>query len=514
MKTKLLIIGVVAILASACTTESHMARTYDDDIYFSPGDVPPVTMAPQQSLAKVSNSDAKNNGVVISQMHKNADGTTTLNNDIYQPDDANKNAGYQAYDNNQQDLAGSDTTAYYNDDSVKYVINNYYQDNNDMDFSNRINRFYSPYSYDPFFYNDWNSGFYTGFYGGYDPWFSRGWGSPYGFGYYSPFAMGFGLGGLYGGGYGSYYDGYYGGGYGGYYGGGYGGGYYGQGGGFSNNHEVARRRSTEMNMPARENQDNTAKSGSPVSGSRRDGNFGNTSDSKLPTGINSRSQIGNTRNGSTVDASGNSVDIKNGTIVNNRRGAGTSGSQVQSGNTLRSQAVRPNTNSSGNIRRSYQPSTSVRTYGQSRVVNQGQNYTPSYNKPRIVNQSNYNNNSYTRPRTSGGTYERGSIRSANTSNGQSYSAPRSSSNMKQSYRSSPTYSNGSSSSNRSSGSGYSSPSNSGSGGSYSAPSRSSSSGGGGSYSGGSSSGGGGRSSSSGSSSGGSSGGGGGSGSRR
>ena len=39
MKTKLPVIAVVAILVSACTTGTYMTKSYDDDIYFSPGDV-------------------------------------------------------------------------------------------------------------------------------------------------------------------------------------------------------------------------------------------------------------------------------------------------------------------------------------------------------------------------------------------------------------------------------------------------------------------------------------------
>lgn len=203
---------------------------------------------------------------------------------------------------------------------------------------------------------------------------------------------------------------------------------------------------------------------------------------------------GHTR-GRTIDASGNTQSTKNATVVNDRRtstNTGAAASQIQSRNDSRTQMVRSSSNGSANTRRSYQPSTTGSTYSQSRTVRQNQNYTPSYNKPRIVNQSNYNN-SYTRPRTSNGNVlERASMKSANS--GSTYSQPRSSSSMRQTYRSSSSYSSGSS--GRSS-SNYSSPSSSSP--SYSAPSRSSSgsysgggsSGGGGGYSGGSSGGGGG-----------------------
>lgn len=499
MKTKLLIIAVIATLVSACTTGTHMARTYDDDIYFSPGDVPPVTMVADQGAAKADKSYAGNKRIVISQKEKNADGSSTLNNYIYQPGDTAKKSDYQSYDMDHQKLAESDTTVYYNDDSVKYVINNYYDDNeDDLGFAYRINRFHNPYFYDPFFYDDWNYGFYSpyysGYYGwGYDPWFSGGWGYPYGYygGYYSPWAFGLGFGGYWGGGFGGYYDGYY-------------GGYYGYNGGYYNNHvnrdNVRYGRSSDFsNYVGRTSDRNT--NGTAIGGVSRSRSElpGNSSDTRLPNGINTQSQNG--RSIRTMNPTGNNnVVTKNGTIVNDRRVSGTSDNQFQRGN-ARSAAVRPSSSTSGSFRRSYEPSATGRTYEQSRVVRQGQNYTPSYNKPRIVNQSNYNSNSYTRPRTSsGGDYERGAIKSANTSSGQGYSAPRSSSSMRQTYRSSSSYSPGSSSSSgrsyssdyNSSGSGYSSPrsdySSPSSGSSYSAPSRSSSSGGGG-YSGGSSGGG-------------------------
>ncbi|HEY3371956.1 MAG TPA: hypothetical protein VGK10_13960 [Prolixibacteraceae bacterium] len=490
MKTNLQIIAIVAILVSACTTGTQMTRTYDDDIYFSPGDVPPVTMISEEAPAKASNSDARNQGIVMSQREKNADGTVTQNNYIYKPEDANKKSSYQAYDMDQQDLAESDTSVYYNDDSVKYVINNYYEDNsNDLDFSYRINRFHRPYFYDPFFYDDWNYGLYSGYYPGYsgwgyDSWFMGGWGYPYGYygGYYSPLAIGFGFGGYWGGGYGGYYNPYYGGYYDGFYGG-----YYGSGG-YSSNYEVARRRPMDLNMPNGNSRTDNNQGGSRLSG-MKDGSIGNSSDQRLPTGTNSNTwvQNGHTR-GRAIDQAGTTGDTKNATIVNNRRGSTNSQNQVQSGTNTRSQVARPGTSTSGNIRRVYEPSTTGRTYDQGRVVRQSQNYTPSYNKPRIVNQSNYNNNSYTRPRTSDAGYVRGAVRSSSSEQG--YSAPRSSSNMRQTYNSSSSYSNGSSnSSGRSSEPRYSSsPSNSNSSPSYSAPERSSSSGGGGSYSGGSSSG--------------------------
>ena len=473
MKTKLTVISLAAILVTACTTGTRLTKTYDDDIYFSPADVPPVAVVVNtdqgyEKSARMSNNDTKDKKIVMSQIDRNADGTSTVNNYVYQQDQNKRDQDYQSYNLDNQELINSDTTQYYNDEEVKTVINNYYDDNSgDVDFAYRINRFYRPFGYSPFFYDDWYYGgyyspWYSNYYGfgygwnygwGYDPWW------PSAYGYYSPFA--FGLGGYWGWGYGGYHNGYYD----GYYNG-----YYGTGGGFYNSHQIARRRDTNMTLPG---------------GS---GRFSNSSISGTATGSRPNS----------VRYSRENTDVKNATIVNDRRPSSVNGRRMTN-STIDNQGNTTNQQ----VRRSYEPSTTGRTYEQGRAVGQNQNYTPSYNKPRIVNQSNYNN-SYSRPRTSG-VYNSPSVRSSNSGN-QNYTEPRSSSSMRQTYRSSSSYSTGSSSVGSRSSSNYSGPSNSGS--TYSAPARSSS----GSYSGGggsSSSG----SSSSGSSSG-SSGGGGGSGHRR
>jgi hypothetical protein len=72
MKTKLPFIAVVAILVSACTTGTRMTRTYDDDIYFSPADVPPVSMVQDEAPVKekstrANNSNVGNQRIVMSQ---------------------------------------------------------------------------------------------------------------------------------------------------------------------------------------------------------------------------------------------------------------------------------------------------------------------------------------------------------------------------------------------------------------------------------------------------------------
>ena len=177
MKTKLPVIAVAVFLVSSCAMGPNMTRTNDDGIYFSPTDNPPVSVVEnttqvKEQPAKNTNSDSQNQKVIISKTVKNADGSNSVNNFVLQPDQNNPNSDTQAYELNDQDLAQSDTTFYYNDDDVKYVINNYYDDN-DLEYANRFNRFYGPYYssfYDPFFFDDWYYGY--GGYGGY-------WGYPY-----------------------------------------------------------------------------------------------------------------------------------------------------------------------------------------------------------------------------------------------------------------------------------------------------------------------------------------------
>lgn len=479
MKTKLIIISLVAIVVGACTTGTRLTKTYEDDIYFSPADVPPVAVAAEQAQAdarsaKSGNNNTKEKKIIMSQIERDANGAATVNNYIYQQDKNNSNLDDQSYNMNNQELVDSDTTRYYNDDDVKTVINNYYDDN-DVDYAYRIGRFYNPYNFSPY-YNDWYNGYYSPWYSGYsglgwnygwgyDPYYSWGWGYPYSYGYYSPFAFGLGYYGL-----------------GGWYGGWYGGGYYNDygwgGGNYYRNHDVARRRDTNLSLPG-------------GVGRNYNGSISGISSGRRPNTV--------------VDGTS---DLKNATLVNERRGSTSTNGRRISNTPGREISTQMQQNAaSGSIRRAYEPSTTGRTYDQSGAVRQ--NYTPSYNKPRIVNQSNYNSNNYSRPRTSS-TYDRSAVRSS-SSGGVQYTEPRSSSSMRQTYRSSSSYSTGSSSSgyNRSgSSSGYNrSSSNYNSSPSYSAPSRSSSSysgGSSGSYSGGSS----------GSSSGGSSGGGGGSGHRR
>ncbi|HYQ57946.1 MAG TPA: hypothetical protein VEP89_11445, partial [Draconibacterium sp.] len=221
MKTRLTLLGLLAILMGACTTGGYVSGTYSDDIYFSPGDVPPP-IAVEEVVAQEPVQKSANT-MIISNIEREEDGSNTMNNYIFEGSE--EDADVLRYNMDQMEMEASDTTVYYNDDEMKYVINNYY-DGDELDYAYRIRRFHRPSFYDPFYWDSWS--YYDPFY--YDPYYysswyypswslswSLGWGgfySGWGWGWNSPY---------YGWGHG-YYPPYYG----SWYGGGwYGGGYYG-----------------------------------------------------------------------------------------------------------------------------------------------------------------------------------------------------------------------------------------------------------------------------------------------
>ena len=197
MKSKWTLLGVIALLLGACTTGSYVTSNYSDDIYFNPADVPPP-IAVEEVSKKEALVEKSGNRMIISQIDENQDGSKTMNNYVF--DGSKEDADALRYDMEQMELEGSDTTVYYNDDEVKYVINNYY-DGDEMDYAYRIRRFHNPYFYDPFYWDSWSyydPFFYSSWYypswswgmhrGWYDPWYSWGWGySPY-YSWYSPYS--------------------------------------------------------------------------------------------------------------------------------------------------------------------------------------------------------------------------------------------------------------------------------------------------------------------------------------
>jgi hypothetical protein len=472
MKSKFTYMGLLAILMSACTTGSYVTSSYTDDIYFNPGDVPPPIVA--ETITKDNTVPQKpEKKVIVSEITKNEDGTNTTNNYVFE------GAVVDDY-STEKDSNGSDTITYYEDGELQQVINNYYDNDGNVDYAYRIQQFHNPYFYDPFFYDSW---YYDPYY--YNPgWsfgFSWGWGYPY-YGYGYPYYPYYGWG---------YYPPYYGG-YPPYY------------GGYppiyvdSDSYQYGQRRSAGTNVSRNDGRGSSGSVAQNSSGRNK----------SADTGVSGLSNSGNTGRSATSssgrrDASGvNDSRTKSGTpnsnvLTEKRRSGGEgmysrqTGVESNAGNNTKSSIDRSiNSNSTRSQTQSYSRPGST---AQSRSYTRPSSSSSSVNmQPRVVNKSAVGSNStggYSQPKTTSSynqAYRSSSTYSRSSSTGissRSYSSPASSSN---SYRSSTpassgSYSSGSSSSGRSSGASFSG----------------SSGGGGGSYSGGGSSGGGGGSRSSG-----------------
>ncbi|HNX79954.1 MAG TPA: hypothetical protein PKJ24_08720, partial [Prolixibacteraceae bacterium] len=177
MKTKNYLIPVLALALGACSTGKYVSTGYVDDIYFNPQDVPPPVVVEepvQQDNVRSGSPDR----MIISQITKNDEGNQTMNNYIFDGQDANRYADAQRYNLEQMELENSDTTVYYDDNEIKYVINNYYE-GDDLDFAYRIHRFHRPFFYGPYSYNSWywNDWYWNDWY--WDSWYYDSWYSPY-----------------------------------------------------------------------------------------------------------------------------------------------------------------------------------------------------------------------------------------------------------------------------------------------------------------------------------------------
>src|SRR5690606_10263031 len=128
----------------------------------SPGDVPPPIASSSSSVKSKKGSDADNK-VIISSIQEGEEGSKTMNNYIFGATE--KDAEVLTYSIDQYDMHSSDTSVYYNDDEVNYVVNNYYAGES-IDYAYRIRRFHRPHFYDPFYWDAWH---YDPYY--YDPYF-------------------------------------------------------------------------------------------------------------------------------------------------------------------------------------------------------------------------------------------------------------------------------------------------------------------------------------------------------
>lgn len=528
MKTKNYLIATIALVFSACTTGSYVTSRYVDDIYFDPANIPPPVVLDEKPEKEAPAGEKSASRLIISEITDNEEGGKTMNNYVFDGRDAGSYADAQLYNLEQMELEGSDTTVYYDDNEIKYVINNYYN-GDDIDFSRRIRMFHRPFFYDPFYfhswywddpwywdswyypysslawgwgYSPWYSGWYGGFYGGwYSPWYSS-WYSPYsyygwgGWGY-PWYAWG-----------GSYYGNYW------------GGRYY-----DSENYRYVKRRDYQTTIAggrdgfgsasAFGNERSSLKSTSPSGTSdhtlRRAGSISGAENGGRPdrqgnvSGSAGESRVVTEMRRNNVDATDARNRTSGGAVARNPRDTGNGTRQpgnntAVTGNRIQSQPSATG-RYSGTQMRYTRPATSQNS--------QGNSYSPSYNQPRSSNRSTYNIQGSARPSTSTEN-QTGQLKSGQRA-ATIYSRPSGNSGSDRTYRSGSTYNRSSSSGvnqNRSysqpSGAGrstYSAPSRSSSP-SYSAPSHSSgsySSGGGGGYSSGGSSGGGSHSSGGGSS---------------
>ncbi|NLO01200.1 MAG: hypothetical protein GX126_02625 [Bacteroidales bacterium] len=458
MKSRLIILSMVALFTGACTSGSYITRNYPDDIYFNPGDVPPPIILEEEPVAQETVMEKSANRMIISNIEENQEGSQTMSNYIF--DGSEEDADALTYSIDQFDRYDSDTSVYYNDDEVKYVINNYY-DGDEMDYAYRIRRFHRPYFYDPFYWDSW---YYDPFY--YDPFYYSSWYSPYwsyswgwGHSWYSPYSSwGWGYSPYYSYWHRPYYGGYYGGGY-PYYG------WYGSGGRYyadSENYRYGKRDEGNTNVyygsdSGRRTSTSAARTTAVVPKSGRTG-----------TGESATTQPGRrTTTSGTVNTRQVSQDRNSNVLTEGRRTTSSvSGDQSVKRGTTTSARTYTRPGSTTGTRTYTRPYTG--TSATPRVVNPKSSSTTRYyrqpSSSSTYNRSYRTNSTYNRSsgtRSSGGTYRKPS--SSSTKSGSVYqrSTP-SRSSSSGSYRSSGgsssrgSYSTGSSGSSRSSSSSSSS----------------------------------------------------------
>lgn len=438
MKSKFTYMGLMAFILSACGTGSYVTNSYTDDIYFNPSEVkPPIVVLETKTPAATKSVE---NIKVVNEIAED-ENVSEISEDYMTEGTMINAADYNA----EQGFEGPDTITYYEDGEMKQLIDNYYTDDDNVDFAYRIQRFHNPAFYDPFYWDSW---YYDPFY--YDPWgwsfsYNWGWGYPY-YGWGSPY---YGWGNpYYSWGYYPYYSWGY---YPSYWGGGY---YNWHHGNYnpiyrdSNKYQYGQRREGGTNV-SRNDLRGVGGTGSARVSAR---------DKSAVSGVDSEGYNGSRRETSVSGARAGSRSSESGTIKSGRENSA-----------VLTERRRNTDGTSG--------------YTRQATVNGKQQNSRSQSYTRPGNSSQ--NRTYTRPGNSvSGNNLQPRVVNKSTSTGtqQGYAQPKSTSGYNQSYRSSSTY-------NRSSSSGVSSRS-------YSAPSinrsdnsyRGSSSGNSsGSYSGGSSS---------------------------
>ena len=394
MKTNVKLFIAVALMAGACTTGSKVTSpTYSDDLYYTPGETTPVAPKPVKEV-----SQPQKKSLVAMQVEETEQGKVVNNYVVPKSSRKDNNAYY--FDDQP---AYSDTVTEYKDNKEQSTVNNYYE-GQEMDYSTRINTFYDPYFYNPYWDPFWGSSFgYGGMGFGYGSWgFGYGgWGMGFGWGmggYYNPWYPYYGFGYPY---YGWGYSGY------GWGGGGGGGGAYYANGYYGKQNHTGKGGSNAVNYGA-----NYQKSGILYGGSS----------TRIPSGSTVNGASSNTRiiNGATGATSTRLSGTQNARMVTTTQQSQSAGGAIQ-GNRINNGATISNLRRSntGNIQGN---GTTNQAGSSTRTATVGSAYTPTYNKPRMNTQASYSNGSsrqyttpgnvnsgtqsgrYGRPQSSGSTY--------------------------------------------------------------------------------------------------------------
>ena len=203
MKRNLIILSLFALMTSACSSSLQISGGNIDDLYYWPGDNPPVYAGEELPNIGSNTKTANEDMLIISEVEKGKDGTNTLNNYIYSDDEPDWYSDVQARNIEIINSSDQDTLIIPYEDDGTYIVNNYYMDDNDYYYSNRLRFFHDSYYYDPYWnftynwgwgsyyyspYSRWNSWYWNPWgyssMGWYDPWYYNSWG------YYNPWYYG------------------------------------------------------------------------------------------------------------------------------------------------------------------------------------------------------------------------------------------------------------------------------------------------------------------------------------
>ncbi|HNZ71942.1 MAG TPA: hypothetical protein PKJ43_04925, partial [Prolixibacteraceae bacterium] len=86
MKPNVIIVILIALIATACGTSNQMTGRYVDDLYYWPGDTPPVAVTQEVPATKSADSITQRDMLIITEVGEDEKGNKTLDNYIYADD--------------------------------------------------------------------------------------------------------------------------------------------------------------------------------------------------------------------------------------------------------------------------------------------------------------------------------------------------------------------------------------------------------------------------------------------